>query len=50
MKKFHYVTRETDEIIFLYHSDKGIYTANGEAYKNTMRKGSKKIFAKKQAK
>jgi putative DNA primase/helicase len=32
MEKFHYVTRESDEIIFLYHPDKGIYTANGEAH------------------
>jgi len=31
MSKFHYVTREQDEIIFLYHPDKGIYTPNGEA-------------------
>lgn len=32
MQKFHYVTRESDEMIFLYHPDKGIYTPNGEAH------------------
>lgn len=32
MKKFHYVTRESDEIIFLYHPDRGVYTPNGEAH------------------
>jgi len=32
MQKFHYVTREADEMMFLYHPDKGIYTPNGEAH------------------
>lgn len=32
MKRFHYVTREEDELIFLYHANKGIYTPNGEAH------------------
>lgn len=32
MQKFHYVTRESDEMMFLYHPDKGIYTPNGEAH------------------
>jgi P4 family phage/plasmid primase-like protien len=32
MQRFRYVTRETDELTFLYHPDKGIYTPNGEAH------------------
>jgi putative DNA primase/helicase len=32
MKSYTYVTRENDEIIFLYHPDRGIYTPNGEAH------------------
>lgn len=32
MQEFAYVTRESDEMMFLYHPDRGIYTPNGEAH------------------
>lgn len=35
MKKFDYVTRKSDEVIFLYHPEKGIYTPDGEAHIKT---------------
>lgn len=32
MEKYHYITRDEDKIIFLYHLNLGIYTASGEAH------------------
>jgi P4 family phage/plasmid primase-like protien len=43
MKKFHYVTRESDEIIFLYHPERGVYTPNGEAH---IKRQTKKALGK----
>ena len=47
LKKFHYITRETDETIFLYHPQTGTYTPNGEAHiKNQVKKALGKYFRK----
>jgi len=35
MEKFHYITRKSDETIFVYHPEKGIYTSDGEAHIKT---------------
>jgi putative DNA primase/helicase len=43
MQKFRYLTREQDEIIFLYHPDKGTYTPNGEAH---IKRQTKKALGK----
>jgi putative DNA primase/helicase len=43
MSKFHYLTREQDEITFLYHPDKGIHTPNGEAH---IKRQTKKALGK----
>lgn len=47
IKEFHYITRETDEVIFLYHADKGVYTPNGEAHvKRQIKKRLGKHFSR----
>jgi putative DNA primase/helicase len=35
MEKFHYVTRKTDETIFVYHPKHGIYTPDGNSHLKT---------------
>jgi putative DNA primase/helicase len=35
MGKFHYVTRKTDEMIFVYHPKQGTYTPDGKAHLKT---------------
>jgi P4 family phage/plasmid primase-like protien len=35
MGKFHYVTRKTDEMIFVYHQKHGTYTPDGKAHLKT---------------